>query len=64
MAMLLMVVGVGIFGVFTGFLSSNFLGPVDGDIETYVETVQFESDIADIKKEMAAIKEMLQELTD
>ena len=64
MAMLLMVVGVGIFGVFTGFLSSNFLGPVDGDIETYVETVQFESDIADIKKEIAAIKEMLQELKD
>ena len=64
MAMLLMVVGVGIFGVFTSFLSSNFFGPVDGDIETYVETVQLESDIADIKKEMAAIKEMLQELTD
>lgn len=64
MAMLLMVVGVGIFGVFTSFLSSNFIGPVDGDIETYVEMVQLESDIADIKKEMAAIKGMLQELKD
>lgn len=62
MGLLLMVVGVGIFGVFISFLSSDFLGPVDTDVKTYVETVKLESDIAHLKDEVAAIKEMLQEL--
>lgn len=44
------------------FLAFAFLGPVDEDIKTYVETVKLESEIAHIKQEMAEIKEMLQEL--
>jgi hypothetical protein len=64
MAMILMVVGVGIFGVLTSYLSSSFLGPVDADSENYMETVQLEADMAHLKKEMAAIKEMLQELAE
>ena len=44
------------------FFAFAFLGPVDEDIKTYVETVKLESEIAHIKQEMAEIKEMLQEL--
>lgn len=64
MAMILMVVGVGIFGVLTSYLSSIFLGTGDTESETYMETVQLEADMAHLKKEMAAIKELLQELTE
>ncbi len=64
MAMILMVVGVGIFGVLTSYLSFSFLGPVDAESETYMEAVQLEADMAHLKKEMAAIKEMLQELAE
>ena len=64
MAMILMVVGVGIFGVLTSYFSSTFLGTADTEAETYMETVQLEADMVHLKKEMAAIKEMLQELTE
>ncbi|UCC53178.1 MAG: potassium channel family protein [Anaerolineaceae bacterium] len=62
MAMILMVVGVGIFGVLTSYLSATFLGTTDTEADTYMETVQLEADMAHLKKEMVAIKEMLQEL--
>ena len=64
MAMLLMIVGVGIFGVLTSYLSAAFIGPEDEDEdgETETEAARLEADMTHLKEELAAIKQMLQEI--
>jgi voltage-gated potassium channel len=64
MAMILMVVGLGIFGVLTSYLSSVFLRTDNTQAETYLETVLLEADMAHLKKEMAEIEEILQALAE
>jgi voltage-gated potassium channel len=68
MAMLLMIVGVGIFGVLTSYLSAAFIGPDDDDEaedednESETGTARLEADMALVKEELATIKQMLQEI--
>ena len=60
MAVPLMIVGVGIFGVLSSFLAHRFLGD-DDDVGDEGDT-HLEADMAHLKDELAAIKEMLREL--
>lgn len=62
MAMILMIVGVGIFGVLTSYLSSAFLGPSEEEEEIDSKVHEFEDDFEHLRKEMETIKQMLKEL--
>ena len=62
MAMLLMVDGVGIFGVLTSYLSAAFIGPDDAECQNEVLSARFEDDMEYLKREMVTIKEMLEEM--
>ena len=52
-AILLMTAGIGLFGIITSYLSSLFIAPVDDDPE---------DDVAQLKAELAEIKQLVQEL--
>ena len=64
MAMLLMIVGVGIFGVLTSYLSAAFIGPEDeeADDKSEARAERLEADMAEVKQELATIKLLLQEI--
>ena len=64
MAMLLMIVGVGIFGVLTSYLSAAFIGPEDEEANDASEAraERLETDMTQVKQELATIKQLLQEI--
>ena len=57
MAILLMIIGVGIFGVMTSYMASVFLAPREGDPKQEAETL--EKEISEMKTELARIGETL-----
>lgn len=59
MAVPLMIVGVGIFGVLSSFLASIFIGTEDEIEKVDKETAKLEENMAYLKVELTAIKEML-----
>lgn len=62
-AMILMVVGVGIFGVMTSYLSAAFIGDDDEKKDTKESDVySLQEDLAHVKRELSAIKELLKEI--
>jgi voltage-gated potassium channel len=64
-AMILMVVGVGIFGVMTSYLSAAFIGSdaeEDDKDATVSEVASLQEDLAHVKRELAAIKQLLREI--
>ena len=64
-AMILMVVGVGIFGVMTSYLSAAFVGDdaEDKDKEATVsEVASLQEDLDHLKRELASIKQLLREI--
>jgi voltage-gated potassium channel len=64
-AMILMVVGVGIFGVMTSYLSAAFVGDdakeKDKD-DTVSEAASLQEDLDHVKSELASIKQLLREM--
>jgi voltage-gated potassium channel len=64
MAMLLMIVGVAIFGVLTSYLSAAFIGPEDeeADDKSEARAERLEADMTQVKQELATIRQMLQEI--
>ncbi len=62
MAILLMIVGVGIFGVLTSYLSAAFIAPEDEDDNSQTQDNRLEADMVYLKGELATIKQMIQEI--
>ena len=61
-AMLLMVVGVGIFGVLTSYLSAAFIGDEDEDTDSGdVDRESLQIELSEIKSELAELKSLLRE---
>ena len=60
--MLLMIVGVGIFGVLTSYLSAAFIGPEDEQGKNEAGAERLEADMTHLKEELKTIKEVLQEI--
>jgi len=61
-ALPLMIIGVGIFGVLTSYLSHAFIAPEDDNEDTVMDAVVLQADMAHLKSELETIKELLKEL--
>ena len=64
MALILMVVGVGIFGVLTSYLSSAFIGPAEEEDANSFSQADLQAELQSLRQENAEIKTSLSELSD
>ena len=63
-ALILMVVGVGIFGVLTSYLSSAFIGPDDDEDADGIAEADIHAELQFLRRENAEIKASLADIAD